>query len=127
VSGRMSESEAINNESYQVMHFRSTPGQWQAQVLNDVQLSPRTGMRSIVVESRKGARVTPILDALAEGCRQLGHRVHRWRGPLSGRVPYSRRLPACDAAIVFNGLHESYAQSLSTIHSLGMTPIFVEL
>ncbi len=84
-------------------------------------------MRKIVVESRKDLRVAPILDALAEGCRSLGHQIIRWRGPLSGRVPYSRRIPMCDLAILFNGLHRSYSSSLATFRSLGVTPIFVEL
>ncbi len=104
----MSEIESRHNGTYEVRHFRSRPELWKAQVLADMPLSSRIGMRSIIVESRKDPRVAPILDALAECCRQLGHRVGRWRGPLSGRVPHSRRLPVCDVAIVFNGLHRSY-------------------
>ena len=100
--------------------FVPNPGKWEP-------ASPRIAMQSIVVESRSDPRVAPILDALADGCRQLGHRVLHWRGPLSGRVPYSRRLPVGDVAIIFNGLHPSYEQSLRKLYSLGITPIFVEL
>lgn len=123
----MLDHETQNSGTYEVRHFRSRPGQWQAQVLADMPFSARIGMRCIVVESRKDARVAPILDALAEGCRQLGHRVWRWRGPLSGRVPCSRRLPLCDVAIVFNGLHRSYEPVLAKLESLSIMPIFVEL
>ena len=115
------------SERYEVVHFRARPGEWQGRVLLDASFNNTVGMRRIVVESRKDLRVAPILDALADGCRALGHQVTRWRGPLSGRVPYSRRMPICDVAILFNGLHRSYSSSLATVCSLGITPIFVEL
>jgi hypothetical protein len=116
-----------NRTAYEVRQFRSKPGYWQSEVLLDLSSASKNGMRSIVIESRKDPRVAPILDALADSCGQLGHHIFRWRGPLSGRVPYSRRLPVCDVAIVFNGLHRSYAQSLEKFRSLGITPIFEEL
>jgi hypothetical protein len=123
----MSVNDIRNRAAYEVRQFRSKPGRWQSQVLLDLPSSSKIGMRSIVIEGRKDPRVAPILDALADGCRQLGLNIFRWRGPLSGRVPYSRRLPLCDVAIVFNGLHRSYEQSLAKLHSLGITPVFVEL
>ncbi len=123
----MSGIEEQQNGPYDVRHFRTRPELWKAQVLADLSSSSRIGMRSIIVESRKDPRVAPILDALAARCRQIGHRVVRWRGPLSGRVPHSRRLPSCDVAIVFNGLHRSYEPAVAKIQSLAITPIFVEL
>ena len=74
---------------------------------------------TILVEARKDENVKPILNSIAATCALAGHVVKRWRGPLSGRVPFSRRLPRCDLAILFNGTHESYAAALDRLAKYG--------
>jgi len=82
---------------------------------------------NILIEARCDPNCRPILDALATACGNLGHEVWRWRGPLSGRVSYSRRLGHCDLAILFNGAHHSYKKSLSQLRRRGAKLLFVEL
>jgi hypothetical protein len=84
-------------------------------------------MSTILVEARKDANVRPALDLIAQTCRSLGHDVFRWRGPLSGRVPYWRHLFDCDLAILFNGTHGRYAQVLELLKSRETKLLFVEL
>ena len=84
-------------------------------------------MSTILVEARKDANVRPALDLIAETCRGLGHDVFRWRGPLSGRVPYWRHSFPCDLAILFNGTHARYASSLARLKQMGAKLLFVEL
>ncbi len=83
--------------------------------------------KTILVEARKDQNVRPILDALAAECHRLGHRVRRWRGPLSGRVPYRRRLPHCELAIIFNGAHPLYRPAIDRLNRQGTKKLFVEL
>ena len=64
---------------------------------------------------------------VAAACYRLGHRVRRWRGPLSGRVPYRRRLPHCDLAIIFNGAHPLYRPTIQRLNCRGVKKLFVEL
>ena len=45
----------------------------------------------------------------------------------SGRVPYRRRLPDCDLAIVFNGAHPAYETSLDRLDRRGVRRLYVEL
>jgi hypothetical protein len=68
-----------------------------------------------------------MLDAMAEVCHGTGHRVVRWRGPLSGRMPYSRALPVCDLAILFNGAHRRYRPALARLQAWGTATLMVEL
>ena len=84
-------------------------------------------MSTILVEARKDANVRPALDLIAETCRSLGHDVFRWRGPLSGRVPYWRHPFPCDLAVLFNGTHIKYASSLARFKQMGAKLLFVEL
>jgi hypothetical protein len=65
-------------------------------------------MATILVEARKSPAAGAFLDRAAQVLRDGGHRVVRWRGPRSGRVPYSRLLWPCDLAILFNGTHTGY-------------------
>jgi hypothetical protein len=81
----------------------------------------------ILVEARKDPIPAAMLDSLAEECERLGHHVVRWRGPLSGRLPYPRWLGTCDAAILFNGAHRSYRPALARLRAQGAATIFVEL
>ena len=83
--------------------------------------------RTIIVEARKDPAPALMLDALADTCRDLGHTVVRWRGPLSGRLPYSRWLPACDLAILYNGSHRLYRPALARLAAFGAATLFVEL
>lgn len=83
--------------------------------------------KTILVEARKDPIVKPILEALATACSQQGYRVKRWRGPLSGRVPYPRRLANCELAIIFNGAHPAYESALATLEKRGCQRLFVEL
>lgn len=84
-------------------------------------------MSTILVEARKDANVRPALDLIAETCRGLGHDVFRWRGPLSGRVPYWRHPFDCDLAILFNGTHVKYGPALDRLKQMGAELLFVEL
>ena len=84
-------------------------------------------MSTILVEARKDANVRPALDLIAETCRRLGHDVFRWRGPLSGRVPYWRHPFECDLAILFNGSHAKYSSVLDRLKKDGAQLLFVEL
>jgi hypothetical protein len=86
-----------------------------------------TAARTIVVEARKTAECAVMLDALADACAALGHRVVRWRGPLSGRVPYERSLPVCDLAILFNGVDRSYRPAMARLRAWGAATLHVEL
>jgi len=86
--------------------------------------SPR---RTILVEVRKDPVCAAMLDAMAETCEGLGHRVVRWRGPLSGRMPYGRSLPVCDLAILFNGAHRSYRPVMARLQAWGVATLMVEL
>jgi Capsule polysaccharide biosynthesis protein len=82
---------------------------------------------TIVVEARKDDRAAMMLDSLADACEQAGYRVKRWRGPLSGRMPYSRWLPDCEMAILFNGTHEAYREPLARLRDMQAATLFVEL
>ncbi len=84
-------------------------------------------MSTILVEARKDANVRPALDLIAETCRGLGHDVFRWRGPLSGRVPYWRHPFQCDLAVLFNGTHVKYGPALDRVKQMGARLLFVEL
>ena len=86
-----------------------------------------TNGRKILVEARKDPVCAAMLDALADTCHAIGHRVVRWRGPLSGRMPYRRSLPACDLAILFNGVHRVYRPILARLRTWGATTLMVEL
>jgi hypothetical protein len=68
-----------------------------------------------------------MLDAMAEACHDIGHCVVRWRGPLSGRMPYRRSLPVCDLAILFNGIHRAYRSVLARLHAWGAATLMIEL
>lgn len=83
--------------------------------------------RRILIEARKDRAPAAMLDAMADECQRLGHHVLRWRGPLSGRMPYGRWLPPCDVAILFNGAHRSYRPALARLRARGTATIFVEL
>jgi hypothetical protein len=82
---------------------------------------------TILVEARKDRAPAAILDAMAQECQRLGHRVTRWRGPLSGRMPYGRWIPHCDIAILYNGAHRSYRPALARLHGRGTATVFTEL
>lgn len=84
-------------------------------------------MNTILVEARKDVNVQATLDALARECGNLGYRVVRWRGPLSGRVPYRRRIARCEVAVVFNGSHPRYERPLRRLRGMGAEVLFVEL
>ena len=84
-------------------------------------------MATIVVEARKSPEAGALLNLMAETCHQRGHRVLRWRGPRSGRVPHSRWLWPCDLAILFNGTHERYRPYHERLDRFGAPRIFVEL
>jgi hypothetical protein len=83
--------------------------------------------RTILVEVRKDPVCAATLDAMAETCHDMGHRVVRWRGPLSGRMPYGRALPVCDLAILFNGAHRRYRPALARLQAWGTATLLVEL
>lgn len=83
--------------------------------------------RKIVVEARKDPQCASALDAIASVCRSLGHEVVRWRGPLSGRMPFGRWLPVCDLAVLWNGAHRSYRPALARLRAWGASTLFVEL
>jgi hypothetical protein len=85
------------------------------------------GRRTILVEVRKDPVATAILEPMADTCRAMGHEVLRWRGPLSGRMPYGRWLPVCDLAILFNGAHRSYRPALARLRAWGAAMLMVEL
>ncbi len=84
-------------------------------------------MSTILVEARCDPNSREILDELAATCAHLGHDVRRWRGPLSGRVPFSRRLPLCDVALLFNGAHHKYAKPVEQLRCWQTKLLFVEL
>jgi hypothetical protein len=84
-------------------------------------------MATILVEARKSPEAGAFLDQMADTCHQLGHRVLRWRGPRSGRVPHSRWLWPCDLAILFNGTHERYRRYHERLDRWNAPRIFVEL
>ena len=84
-------------------------------------------MARILVEARRDTNVKPTLDALAECCTDLGHDVLRWRGPLSGRVPHSRRLRKCDLAIIWNGIHHKYRPFVRRLRDQNIPMLFAEL
>lgn len=88
---------------------------------------PSSPRRTILVEVRKDPICAAMLDAMAETCGSLGHRVVRWRGPLSGRMPYGRSLPVCDLAILFNGAHRSYRPVMARLQAWGVATLMVEL
>lgn len=85
--------------------------------------SPRT----ILVEVRKDPVCSAMLEAMAQTCSQLGHRVVRWRGPLSGRMPYGRWLPVCDLAILYNAAARSYRPVMARLQARGTATLMVEL
>ena len=84
-------------------------------------------MATILVEARKSPEAGAFLDNMAAACRDVGHRVTRWRGPRSGRVPYGRWLWPCDLAILFNGTHERYGPYHQQLDSWRVPRLFVEL
>ena len=84
-------------------------------------------MSNILVEARCDPNSRFILEGLAATCAQLGHSVRRWRGPLSGRVPFSRRLPQCDIAILFNGAHHKYTKPVEQLRRWNTQLLFIEL
>jgi hypothetical protein len=84
-------------------------------------------MATILVEARKTPEAGAFLDNMAATCRAAGHRVVRWRGPRSGRVPYGRWMWPCDLAILFNGTHQRYAQYQEQLDRWGAKRIYVEL
>ncbi len=84
-------------------------------------------MATIMVEARRDPNSRDILDELAATCAHLNHDIHRWRGPLSGRVPFSRRLPLCDVAILFNGAHHDYTKPIKQLRRRNTKLLFVEL
>jgi hypothetical protein len=86
-----------------------------------------TTRRRILVEARKEPVCAVMLDAMARTCREQGYDVVRWRGPLSGRMPYCRSLPVCDLAILFNGAHRTYRPVLARLKAWGAATLFVEL
>jgi hypothetical protein len=86
-----------------------------------------TSQRTILVEVRKDPICATMLDAMADTCQSAGHRVVRWRGPLSGRMPYGRALPVCDLAILFNGDHRRYRPALARLQAWGAATLMVEL
>jgi hypothetical protein len=88
---------------------------------------PSSPRRTILVEVRKDPVCAAMLDAMAETCGDMGHRVVRWRGPLSGRMPYGRSLPVCDLAILFNGAHRSYRPVMARLQAWGVATLMVEL
>lgn len=83
--------------------------------------------RTILVEVRKDPTAAAMLEPIADTCRAKGHRVVRWRGPLSGRMPYGRWLPVCDLAVLFNGAHRTYRPALARLRAWGAATLFVEL
>jgi len=88
---------------------------------------PNTLPRTILVEVRKDPVCSAMLDAMARTCTELGHRVIRWRGPLSGRMPYGRWLPVCDLAILYNAAARSYRPVLARLRARGAATLMVEL
>lgn len=84
-------------------------------------------MATILVEARKSPEAGAFMDHLAAACRDEGHRVVRWRGPRSGRVPHSRWLWPCDLAILFNGTHERYEPYHARLDRWNVPRIYVEL
>lgn len=90
-------------------------------------MASSTNRRTILVEVRKDPACSPMLDAMAATCHDMGHGVVRWRGPLSGRMPYGRALPVCDLAILFNGAHRRYRPALARLQAWGTSTLMVEL
>jgi hypothetical protein len=88
---------------------------------------PNALPRTILVEVRKDPVCSAMLDAMAQTCSQVGHRVVRWRGPLSGRMPYGRWLPVCDLAILYNAAARSYRPVLARLRARGVATLMVEL
>jgi hypothetical protein len=84
-------------------------------------------MPTILVESRRDEAPGIALDRLAQTCESDGHRVVRWRGPLSGRVPHSRSMAPCDLAVLWNGAHPSYQPHVAALRASGAKMLFVEL
>jgi hypothetical protein len=85
-------------------------------------------MSSILVEARSCSLCKPILQTIADTCAALGHRVTRWRGPISGPgVRYSRRLSRCDAAFIWNGAHPTLVSPIAELRRQGTQLAFVEL
>jgi hypothetical protein len=84
-------------------------------------------MARILVEARKSPEAGAFLNRMAAACREAGHSVQRWRGPRSGRVPYSRWMWPCDLAILFNGTHGRYGPFHAQLDRNGTPKIFVEL
>jgi hypothetical protein len=84
-------------------------------------------MSTILVEARRDPASGPALDRIAAVCRNLGHDTFRWRGPLSGRVPYWRRLFDCDLAILWNGAHPRYQPAVAALQARGTQIVYVEL
>lgn len=83
--------------------------------------------KTIVIEARHDVNVVPIMDEISRVCSGLGHKVHRWRGPIAGAKHLSRRLPRCDVAILFNGTHKKYDRYRQQLRRQGATILFVEL
>lgn len=79
------------------------------------------------MEVRKDPLCAAMLDAMAEACQHMGHCVVRWRGPLSGRMPYGRALPVCDLAILFNAAHRTYRPVMARLQAWGVATLMVEL
>src|SRR5687768_14613354 len=83
--------------------------------------------RTVLVEVRKDPIGAAMLDAMANCCAAQGHRVIRWRGPLSGRMPYGRWPAVCDLAILYNGAHRAYRPVLARLRARGAATLMVEL
>jgi hypothetical protein len=84
-------------------------------------------MSTILVEARRDPANGPALDRIATVCHAAGHDTFRWRGPLSGRVPYWRRLFVCDLAILWNGAHPRYERTVAKLKARGTQILHVEL
>lgn len=84
-------------------------------------------MATILVEARKTPEAGAFLDNMAVTCRSAGHRVVRWRGPRSGRVPHGRWMWPCDLAVLFNGTHHRYAPYHRQLDRWDAKRIYVEL
>jgi hypothetical protein len=87
----------------------------------------RGAMSTILVEARRDPAPAKALDQIAATCRDLGHDLFRWRGPLSGRVPYWRRVFPCDLAILWNGSHPAYRQIVAALRRRGAAVLLAEL
>jgi len=84
-------------------------------------------MSTILVEEREHPLIRQILEPISETCRNLGHRVVRWRGPLSGRVSQPRRLQACQAAFIWNGAHPKLQPVIGQLRRMQSSVAVVEL